>query len=332
MGLDRLGASASALAAILYGTSYVATAIALRSFTPLGTAATRGLLGVLALGAVLLLPIAPALRPPRLTSAGSVRLVVLATLGGPAFIVSMNTAVALAGATITAFVAGLYAVLAAVLAIPLLGERPEARSVVSLALALAGTALLGELEPGGDAGAGIAVGLLAALFFGLFLVLSRRWSAAYGLPGPTVAVGTMGLTAVVVGLLLPLLGQPLLAQAVRPDAVAGVVWLAVGPGALAAILVVTGMRRIPARRASAFLLLNPPTATLGAWLLLGERLSLLQLAGGALVLAAITGASGVRMPQRSARSGDLAANGRGGQDDEEQGDPHQDGEVELDRR
>ncbi len=250
------------------------------------------------MGALFLLPLVPALRPRRLTRAAGLRLLVLATLGGPAFIVTMNTAVALAGATITAFVAGLYAVLAAVLAIPLLGERPEARSVVALALALAGTALLGELRPGGDAGAGIAVGLVAALLFGLFLVLSRRWSTGYGLPGPTVAVGTMGLTAVVVGLLLPLLGEPALAHPLRPDAAAGVAWLAVGPGALAAILVVTGMRRIPARRASAFLLLNPPTATLGAWLLLGERLSLLQLAGGALVLAAIAGASGFSLPRR----------------------------------
>lgn len=310
----------------------MATAIALRSFTPLGAAAARGLLGVLAIGAVLLLPLAPGLRPRRLTAAGALRLLVLAAFGGPAFIVAMNTAVSLAGATITAFVAGLYAVLAAVLAVPLLRERLEATTVGALALALAGTALLGELRPTGENAAGIAVGLLAAFLFGLFLVLSRRWSATYGLPGPTVAAGTMGLTAIVVGLLLPLLGEPALAHPLRADAAAGVAWLALGPGALAAILVVTGMRRIPARRASAFLLLNPPTATLGAWLLLGEQLSLVQLGGGALVLLAIAGASGLRLADRSARSGDLATDGSGGQDDEEGGDARQDGEVQLDRR
>jgi len=303
----------------------------LRSFTPLGAAAARGMLGVLALGVVLLLPLAPALRPRRLTGAAAARLLVLATLGGPAFIVTMNIAVSLAGATITAFVAGLYAVLAALLAIPLLRERVEPLTVAALVLALVGTALLGELEPGGQIGAGVAVGLLAALFFSLFLVLSRRWSTAYRLPGPTVAASTLGLTAVVAGLLLPVLGEHVLAQPLRLDAVAGVVWLALGSGALAAILVVTGMRRIPARRASAFLLLNPPTATLGAWLLLGERLSPLQLLGGGLVLLAIAGASGLRLPWGS-RSGDLASDGGGGQDDEERGNPNQDRKVELNRR
>lgn len=281
------------------------------------------------MGAILLLPLAPALRPRRLTRDGALRLLALATLGGPAFIVTMNTAVSLAGATITAFVAGLYAVLAAALGVPLLRERLETTTVGALVLALAGTALLGELQPSGEHGAGIAVGLLAALFFALFLVLSRRWSAAYGLPGPTVSLATLGLTGVAVGILLPLIGEPVLAHPLEADAAAGIAWLAIGPGALAAILVVTGMRRIPARRASAFLLLNPPTATIGAWLLLGERLSLLQLAGGALVLLAIAGASGLR---RVRPSGDLAADRGGGQDHEERGDPHQDSEVELDRR
>jgi probable blue pigment (indigoidine) exporter len=226
------------------------------------------------------------------------RLAVLATLGGPAFIVAMNVAVSQAGATITAFVAGLYAVLAAALAIPLLRERLELATLGSLVLALVGTALLAELQPTGSTGAGIGVGLVAALFFALFLVLSRRWSARYGLPGPTVSVATLLLTAAAAGILLPILGEPVTDAPLQADAAAGVVWLALGPGALAAILVVTGMRRIPARRASAFLLLNPPTATLGAWLLLGERLSALQLLGGLLVLLAIAGASGLALPRR----------------------------------
>lgn len=277
----------------------MAAAIALRSFTPLGAAAARGALGAIALGIVLLLPLAPALRPRRISWAGAARLAVLAVFGGPAFIVAMNVAVSLAGATITAFVAGLYAVLAAALAIPLLRERLEPATLGSLVLALAGTALLAELQPTGSAGAGIGVGLVAALFFALFLVLSRRWSARYGLPGPTVSVATLLLTAVVAGLLLPLLGEPVADAPLRADAVAAVVWLALMAGALAAILVVTGMRRIPARRASAFLLLNPPTATLGAWLLLGERLSAPQLFGGLLILLAIAGASGLVFPRRA---------------------------------
>jgi drug/metabolite transporter (DMT)-like permease len=61
--------------------------------------------------------------------------------------------------------------------------------------------------------------------------------------------------------------------------------------------VVVGMRRLPARRASAFLLLNPPTAVLLSWLLLGEHFSIGQFVGAALVLVAMAGASGL-LPRR----------------------------------
>ena len=285
---------------MLYGTSYVATAIALRSFSPLGTAAARGLLGVLAIGLVLLLPAASGFRPRRMNAAAAWRLAALAIFGGPAFIAAMNYAVSLAGATVTAFVAGLYAVLAAAFAVPLLGERPETRTVVALGLALIGTGLLADLRLTGETAAGVGVGLVAAVLFALFLVLSRRWSAAHGLPGPTVAFATLGLTAVSIGALLPVLGQGPFDGELRVDAVVAAAWLAVGPGALAAMLVVAGMRRIPARRASAFLLLNPPTAALGAWWLLNESLTPLQLVGGALVLLAIAGAGGLALARPQA--------------------------------
>jgi drug/metabolite transporter (DMT)-like permease len=291
--LDPRGTAAAAAAAVLYGTAYVATAFALRSFTPLGAAAARGLLGALLLGALLLTPWAAGYRPGALRRAAVARLAVLGLLGGPCFIVAMNAAVALSGATVAAIVAGLYAVLAAVFAVPLLGERLERGTLAALVLALAGTVLLSDLRASGELLGGIAAGLLAAIVFALFLVLSRAWSASHALPGPTVALSALGLTAVLVGGLIPLVGDAGMEAAPLPEAVAAVVWLAAGPGALAAVLVVTGMRRLPARRASAFLLLNPPTAALGAWLLLGERLSVAQLIGGALILAAMAGASGI---------------------------------------
>jgi drug/metabolite transporter (DMT)-like permease len=295
--LDPRGATAAAVAAVLYGSAYVATAFALRSFSPLGAAAARGLLGAALLGAIMLAPAAAGLRPPRLSQPAAWRLVVLGLLGGAIFIVAMNVAVGLAGATITAFVAGLYAVLAAALAVPLLGERPERATVASLAVALVGTALLSDLRPSMELAGGIVVGVVAAVAFAMFLVLSRRWSVAYDLPGPAVALAALGLSGVGIGALIPVLGDWGVRSTVVPEAAAAVVWLAAGPGALAAVLVVASMRRLPARRASAFLLLNPPTAAVGAWLLLGERLTALQVLGGALVLLAMAGASGLKIPR-----------------------------------
>ena len=284
------------MAAILYGSAYVATAFALRSFTPLGAAAARGLLGAALLGAILLAPAAGGMRPTHLSASAMWRLGVLGLFGGGIFIVAMNLAVAMAGATVTAFVAGLYAVLAAALAVPVLGERPERRTVASLMVALVGTALLSDLRPSVDLAAGIGVGLVAAVSFALFLVFSRRWSRPYGLPGASVALVALGMSGIGIGALVPILGDAGVEGVVLPEAAAAVIWLAVGPGALAAVLVVAGMRRLPARRASAFLLLNPPTAALGAWLLLGERLSAVQLIGGALILLAMAGASGLAFP------------------------------------
>ena len=291
--VDPRGAAAASLTAVLYGSSYVATAIALRGFTPLTVALWRGVIGGLALALLIGLVRSPAFRPHGLSRGGVGRLLLLAGLNGPAFIVSMNVAVSLAGASITAFVAGLYAVLAAVFAIPLLGERPERSTLAALVLALIGAALLGEVQLGGDTTLGVGVALLAAVFFAGFLVLSRRWSAAYGLPGPTIGLVAQALSALVALGWAGAIGPILPANPPGPDAIAAVIWLGLAVAALATALVVVGMRRLPARRASAFLLLNPPTAAILSWLLLGERFNPGQFVGAALVLVAMAVASGL---------------------------------------
>ena len=295
--VDPGGAAAASLTAVLYGSSYVATAIALRGFTPLTIALWRGVIGGLALALLIGLLRARSFRPQRLDRGAVVRLLLLAALNGPAFILAMNTAVSLAGASITAFVAGLYAVLGAAFAIPVLGERPERSTLAALLLALVGAALLGEVQLGGDTALGAAVALLAAVCFAAFLVLSRRWSFAYGLPGPSIALAAQVLTALVALVLAGATGPILPAASPGADAVAAVIWLGLAVAALATVLVVVGMRRLPARRASAFLLLNPPAAVLLSWLLLGERFSIGQFVGAGLVLVAMAGASGL-VPRR----------------------------------
>lgn len=303
-GVNLRGAAYASLAAMLYGSSYVATAIALRSFTPLSVAAWRGLLGAALLAALLLLPAMAIARPGRPGGPALLRLAILGVTGGAVFIVAMNAAVALAGATVTAFVAGLYAVLAALFAIPMLGERIERRTLVALLVALAGTALLAELRVSGDAVRGIGIALIAAVSFGLFLVLSRRWSTPYDLSGPVIGVATLGLSAVIAFAAMALIGEPPLPADPGADALLALAWLAAGPGAAAAVLVVAGMRQLEARHASVFLLLNPPTAAILSFALLGERLSGVQLVGGTCVLVAIAAASGlIRSGRAQAKGG-----------------------------
>jgi drug/metabolite transporter (DMT)-like permease len=284
--------AAAATGAVLFGTSYVATSFALRSFTPLAAAGWRGLLAAVvvavagSLGA--LGPRSPLPSPRQL-----VRLAVLSLAGGPIFIVAMNVAVADAGATITSFVAGLYAVLGAALAPLLLRERLSPAAIRGFLLALAGTALLTELQSTGSTIAGIGVGLGAALSYALFLVLSRRWSVPWALPGTQITLGLVLATGVPLVAWLFVADRAALVPApLRPDAALALLWLALAPGALAPILVVAAVRRLDARRSSAFLLLNPVSAALLSWMLLGERLGAVQLLGALLVLAGIAVASG----------------------------------------
>jgi drug/metabolite transporter (DMT)-like permease len=300
----------AALAAMGFGSAYVATAFALRSFEPVPAAAWRSALATAAV--VLVVAVrhlrarrgedaaaadpagerptavaggAPGERPS--PAARAVRLLVLGALAGPIFLASMSFAVAGVGATIAAFVAGLYAVLAAVIAPFLLSERLAARSLGGLVLALVGTALLAELDPAGADAAGMAWGLLAAASFAVYLVLARRWSACYDLDGLDVALGALSLSTVVLGGCL-LVADP---ASLRPSDVAAEALVAIGwmaaVAALSPVLMVASVRLIPAARSAAFLLLNPITATVLAAALLGERPAPVQLLGGLLVLIGI---------------------------------------------
>jgi len=300
--VNRIGVAAAALTAVLYGSAYVAVAIALDAFTPVGVAVWRGIVGALVLGALVLgaLVVAPDReRPRRPSSAAAIRLGVIGLLGGGVFVLAMIAAVDLAGATVTAVVAGLYAVSAALLAIPLLGERPAARTAAALVAALVGTVLLSDVWSGGQTPAGVAMALVAAVAFGLFLVLSRRWASTYGLSGPVVGVVSLAVSAVASIAVAAVAGDDIGMSEPSLPALVAVGWLALGPGAAATVLAVAAMRRLRAEQAAPLLLLNPPTAAILAFVLLGERLDALQLVGAVLTFTAIAVAT-VGLPTRTA--------------------------------
>lgn len=64
-------------------------------------------------------------------------------------------------------------------------------------------------------------------------------------------------------------------------------YLGIGPTALAFVIFLIGMRSVNATSASIITLLEPLTSTLLAWALFSERLSSLGLLGGALLIGAI---------------------------------------------
>jgi drug/metabolite transporter (DMT)-like permease len=291
---ERRGLAYAAAAAIIYGIAYPATAIALRSFSPLaiaGIACTIALPIVIGLAAAGLLPRPTVgdLRGPRL-----LRLIVLSSLGGLLFIAATNAAVALSGSTITGFVTPLYAVAAAVLAVPILGERLRWTAVAAFALAIVGTGLLAGVAPDLDAGLGVAAALVAALAFGLYIVLARRWAVPYRLDGTLVTIGNLiGRGPVLLVVELIRTSGALVPADPDPAAVLAILVIAVGPSSAANLLLMASVRRVPAGRTSAALLLTPISSAVVGALLLSDHLAPIQLAGAGLILVGIAVASGL---------------------------------------
>jgi drug/metabolite transporter (DMT)-like permease len=153
-----------------------------------------------------------------------------------------------------------------------------------------GTILLAELGPTGDPLGLVSAGA-AAVSFGLFLVLIRRWSAAIqvgpvGISLATALTSTAGLV-IVIAVMEPNAALPFSASV---SVVLTTIWLVfvttTGP-----LLTTVALRRVEASLAASLLLLNPITATALAALLLNELPSPTQIFGGLLVLLGMAAAT-----------------------------------------
>ncbi len=277
------------LVAILWGSAFPVTRLLLDEMPPLGAAAWRTLLaagGVAAFAA--LRGEFGLLRPER---GDRQRLAVLALLGGALFLIGMNVAIFLTGASITSFVIGTYPLLAVAVAAVLLGEPLGRRVVVALALASLGLVLLAR--PGGahvDV-LGVLVALGAALSFALYLGLARLWADPSRLPTIAIAFWLLVSSLLVTSALQLLVDPPALVPHLSPTGLTALLWLALPASALPHMLVIATLRRLPASRAAPFLLLIPISGALISAALLGERLDQVQLAGAGLILLGIAAAT-----------------------------------------
>jgi drug/metabolite transporter (DMT)-like permease len=277
------------LVAILWGSAFPVTRVLLEEMPPLGAAAWRTLLAASAVaifaalrGEFGALRPAPEDRP---------RLAVLALLGGALFLICMNLAILLTGASITSFVTGTYPLLAVVVAAFLLGESMGRRGIAALSVAAVGLVLLAR--PGGAHVEllGVELAFAAAISFAVYLGLARRWADPVRLPTLTVAFWLLVSSLVVTGALQLLIDPSGLVLHLSLGGWAALLWLALPASALPHILVISTLRRLPAARAAPFLLLIPISGTLIAAALLGERLDQVQLGGAGLILLGIAAAT-----------------------------------------
>jgi drug/metabolite transporter (DMT)-like permease len=272
------------LVAILWGSAFPVTRVLLEEMPPLGAAAWRTLLA--AAGVALFAAARGELGSlaPAVEMRG--RLLVMAFLGGPLFLIGLNVSVLLTGASIASFVTGIYPLLAVAAAALLLSESLSRRILGALLVAVVGLVLLAR--PGGAHVEllGVFVALGAAVSFAVYLALTRLWGRER-LPFLTIAFWLLIASMIVTGV-LQLAADP---AGLRPDLSTNgwvaLIWLALPASALPHVLVTSTLRRLPASRAAPFLLLMPVSGALIAAALLGERLDAIQLMGGALILLGI---------------------------------------------
>jgi drug/metabolite transporter (DMT)-like permease len=174
------------------------------------------------------------------------------------------------------FILALAPVLAALLARVALGEAITRRTVVAMALALGGLALmLGAPGEGSLAGDGLA--FVAVSAFALMIVITR-WRHDVSMAPATCLSQAILLVA--------------FAPFATPSEIGGddVLWLAalgIGQIGLGFALFTVGARLIPAAQAGLITLLELVLGPLWVWVALDERPSALTLIGGAVVIAAI---------------------------------------------
>lgn len=154
---------------------------------------------------------------------------------------------------------------------------------------LEGHPTAGRIDP-----VGVAFALGAAVCWGSYILLGRRIGAAFGGAGATLAVGVAAIFTLPFG--VGSAGTRLFDPALALLALA----VAAISTALPFSLEFYALPRMPARTASVLFALEPAMGVLSGFFLLGQRLSGLQVAGVALVIAAAAGAAGWQAPRAEA--------------------------------
>lgn len=168
-------------------------------------------------------------------------------------------------------------------------ERLSRRKLTGMAMALAGAAIvIGHGNPFALLAGGLGYG--EALIFGCvvswaaFTLIAKRLMTGLSPLAITTYASLTG-TAILAGAVL-VEGAPVLPEA------SAAAWLAIaflgvfGTG-VAFVWYNDGVRRLGAARASVFINLVPVAAVALAWLILGERVDVSMIAGGALVVAGV---------------------------------------------
>jgi drug/metabolite transporter (DMT)-like permease len=205
---------------------------------------------------------------------------------------AFHAAIGVVGAGLATVLSNLQVVIVGAVAWVAFGERPSARLVLAIALALAGVVLIsgvvGGVPYGSDPVAGVVYGLTAATFYAAYLLLLRGGIGDPRRVSGPILDATVASTAA--GLILGLVLGGLDLTPGWP-ALGWLVILALVAQVAAGQLILVSLPRLPAVVTSLILLAQPVATVVLAMVVLGERPSAGQLGGVALVLAGLALAS-----------------------------------------
>ncbi len=170
----------------------------------------------------------------------------------------------------------------------LFGERLTVRTVTLAAIALGGTAIV-VFGAGGGSGAGLTGDLLAVgslVLFSVYFIRAKQMRDA-GLGASTFLAGVFLVSAVVMTPVALIFSHDL-GNLTGKDVVL-LVCMVFGPGLTGHGLMTWSQRYLAVTTASLLTLASPVVSAVGAWLIEHQRLSGVQVAGIAVVLAALAG-------------------------------------------
>ncbi|HEV7317852.1 MAG TPA: EamA family transporter [Ensifer sp.] len=264
----------TALAPVIWGSTYIVTTEFLKGFSPLTVALLRALpAGLLLLLIVRRLP----------TGIWWWRSFVLGALNISFFLSMLFVAAYRLPGGVAATVAAVQPLIVVFIAALLLKTPIRPVAVVAALVGIAGVALLVLTPQAALDEIGIAAGLAGAISMAFGNVLARKWKSPETMLTSTAWQLTAGgLLLVPVALVL----EPSIPVPTIPNLFA-LAWLSVIGAALTYVLWFRGVARLESSAVSALLFLSPLTAVVLGWVFLGQALSAFQLAGILLVIGSI---------------------------------------------
>jgi drug/metabolite transporter (DMT)-like permease len=159
-------------------------------------------------------------------------------------------------------------------------ERISARRLTAMLLAFAGMGLVLGLPSGSLNLIGVALAVASALSYAVYIVFGNRVSSSVSPVATSAYVCLFGAAAT--GLIGGVTGE------LRFDFAPAGWWPVLGLATVSTVVAIgcffTGMSRIGPSSAAVLSMFDPVVSIIAAWLLLGSRLTVPQLIGGAVVL------------------------------------------------